>query len=407
MRPNLAPIQLRSPSAVISAVPFLLGFAPFQSLVLVLLGPADPDVAVVRVDLPLRPPDEVTGQRPSSADSPASGPPGSASPRAGPSAADPSGTASPQRERFARWIAEVVPAHVLQHAGPGAQAAVLVFGDAPVRADALPWRDLVRAVGGWLDQHGQHPVVSAYAFEDSWWEYAADDEGARVTHGRVLDADGIAVAFAFADRGEGFASTRAELERTYPAPDHGAEPSSELIAAERAIASARRAGPGAWGEHRRALESRIRAALCRADCCLCPDAMCASEPAASPGELRAGLALASVREPILHTLCTAGDTPRRHRAVRHAASVLDREARAAVDRGSAPIFAVLAVLHWQMGRGTLAGLAAEAALDRQPGMTLPALVSAAVRQGLPPRYWARTMRQFTLEELRREPEGDP
>lgn len=387
MRSHDGPVRLNSPSAVIASVPYLLGFVPEASLVVVLISRTGRDSAAIRLDLP-----DPHGSE--SGDSPATG------------------EAAPM-SRLGRLG---LPDQVLQHVGKDASAAVMAFGTRPVDLGPCPYADVIDAYARRLVERGITILVKAYVHDGRWWNIAEQvDEDApsgggvatclgtmgQLTGRMVLDEDGIAAAFAFADRGEKFAPNRAALELRYPPCDPTHPPPPGYEALQEAVDRSRAAGTRAWTSRRAALEASVRAAICDGQACVCPRRECASRAPASDAALRIALAEATIREPILQTLCLATDRAVGRRAVQVAIGSLEARARTAFDQSAAPIFAVLAVLHWHSGNGTLATIAAEHALSRHPQNTLASLVAQAVRQGLAPEHWSQILRRFSLAELRR------
>ena len=93
-----------------------------------------------------------------------------------------------------------------------------------------------------------------------------------------------------------------------------------------------------------------------------------------------------VRDTVIHDLMT---DPKRRWAV--AAEVLATAVRLIPDRSRAPLATCLAILRWQMGDGSRAMIAVDAAIDADSEYALAHLVGGCVSSGLHPEVWRRDL----------------
>ena len=75
--------------------------------------------------------------------------------------------------------------------------------------------------------------------------------------------------------------------------------------------------------------------------------------------------------------------------------------RRAAPGSAAPAATVLAILRWQQGDGTRAGIAVDRALADDPDYTLAQLVDGCLRAGITPSAWREGLRSLTREQCRR------
>lgn len=110
-----------------------------------------------------------------------------------------------------------------------------------------------------------------------------------------------------------------------------------------------------------------------------------------------------VREPVMYRLLTAA--PHRQRQVLAGARTwFTALTRSLSDDWVAPTAATLAALAWQEGDGAFARIAAGRALAADPSNTLANLIDTAAGSGMPPYSWRQVLIHFGLEALR---QGDP
>ncbi len=109
-----------------------------------------------------------------------------------------------------------------------------------------------------------------------------------------------------------------------------------------------------------------------------------------------------IREPLLWRFAqTYGDeTAEASRAVKQALSGLTQLVRHTPEVIVAPLASCAAALAWQLGNGAVAQIAAERGLRGDRGNVLCDLVFKAVEQGVHPRVWVDMLQSMTLRELR-------
>lgn len=349
-------IIVNSASGLVSCVPYLVGFTPVDSLVMVFMTSPPRLVAVtLRIDL-----------------------------------------VRPQQ-------AAALP-EVLDHLGGALDRSVAFGVDLDVvhllvfAADAadLPAADMVRGVVALCSDRDVEVSQVLAVHDDHMWHYDCDGVGCCPGVGHEVEAEeAVRAQFGLVSAGIGYVPDRAALERSVQAdPEHGID-EGDLAAARRereeatvAVLAGRR-----W---RRGCEDSLIAAM---------RGPFDRETAQRRGATWAvGLADARVREPLLYRLLTVGPQSSRPERLGAARDWLTGLVSMLPDGACAPVAATLAALVWQQGDGAYARIAAERALQCDPGNRLATLIHVACGSGIPPKQWLDVLTSFSLTELR-EPAG--
>lgn len=329
-------IKLSNPAELVSALPYLVGFYPRDSMVVVCLQGPRPRIGLaVRADLP------------------------------------PAG--------YEDELAQSLIGPVLARYPVGVML-VVVGGGRPHPVLGLPGAALVSAVARAFDEHGVVTMQTLWAESldrNATWSCFEGCCG-----GRLPDPAASKVAAAITAAGLVTFADREELERLV-APDD-----DQVLARRGALLDA------AVGELDREL-SEDPDGVTRRHLTLVLDAVDASErgelPVADDQIVRLALALADrpVRDWCLR-LCRSGeadpDTGCRAAAAERLWLALTRATPAPELAGPATLAAFTAYLR---GNGALAGMALERALQAWPGHDLAALLSVALETGMPPSTLAR------------------
>ncbi len=335
-------MRLRTPAEVVVAVPYLLGFQPSDSLVLLVFGGPRSELGLsVRLALP----------------DPADGP-----------------------SELAMHYLPPLRAAAARAEGTGVH--LLVYPDAfddPVMHDLqLPRRELVQEACAAFAADGR-PVREATCVVPAehgyrYWSYFCEDPRCCPIEGRVAgEDDGSDVRFAFVSAGRAPLASRAELVRSL-APQDPDDPAVRVLAAACATARAAldsAAGTDLAGWRRRTVQHLDRAL-----------ADLAGTGAALPVELQGVLAV------VLHADVQARDVllgaaARDHRlpALVTALTPLVRRLPQGLRSASAATAAAAAYL---AGEGALAWTAVDRALEADPRQPLAGVVAQSMAAGLPP-----------------------
>jgi len=357
--------RLSGPEAVIAAIPYLIGFHPQDSVVIVWLR-AQRVALTQRIDVP---------PRASDVDSEAS-------------------------------------ATVAMARSTGADAAVvIVFGDDPGgaaaddqgRSPASPgrhWRaDIATAIGACLRREAVACLDVLHVFRDRWWSYLCRD-GCCPGEGRVLDPQVRAdVAAWLGTPGSAPAASRQAVVASLDAdPQALALVQPEVERAVTALRVRLDGAPSPAGELETWRSEQIRELL--------PifagheDEGPADFPAEAVeldpsrvGQLLVALADVRVRDALLWHLAASSD-PRR--CLMSLLPVLGSAAPGYV----APIATCTAIAAWLVGDGVRASSAAQRALTDDGEYVLGDLVARALAAGLAPSAWREVMGRVSLEECR-------
>jgi hypothetical protein len=327
---------LRSPDHLLAAMPFLIGFHPHDSLVLVWLRRGS--VALTqRVDLPAVPP------------------------------------VSLPADAASRWIAEVLSP--LRHTDADGLVCVVY---APTSAGVAPddFRPLLGELAGQAGAAGLDVLDLLMVRDDEWSRCATgpDDPPCQTC---VLDPQIAAeVREDFVSAGWSHASTRDDLASDLM-PDTRAQ--AVVRAAMRLLAPVR--------DEREAWRDATLEALMRD----LDDVQ--AHTAEQLARVILGLADIRVRDCLLWHLVHRDDLAG---ALRLATAAMV----AAPERHRAPVATVAGITAWLLGDGVRASLCIEAALADDGDYGLAVLVAGALANGLPPRMWRETLDQLSFETCR-------
>lgn len=352
-----APVRITGPSGLVAAVPFLIGFEPAESVVLVFTrSPSGTVVLCLRVDLP-----------------------------------------SDGAEAVTQLISEVRRT-VRRAIGLGARLDRVQTAIFSADASRLPHADLVAGLSRVLAAEGLDVAEGLCVHADRWWSFSCSDGCCPGTGHTSNDAWGVKAAFDLVTAGLGYVANRAALARQL-APDPGLMMAADEIAAALATCRQHRDSGRADTRWRREIEDGLLAWLC------CTRSPQAPETAEAPDERTLALWACSlsdsrVREPILHRLLFEGGARHRSRRLTGARTALIDMVRRVPVPEVAPVAAVLAAIAWQQGDGAFARMAGERALAADPRNTLARLVLDAASSGVPPSEWELLMGRFTPAMLR-------
>ncbi len=352
-----APVRITGPSGLVAAVPFLIGFEPAESVVLVFTrSPSGRVVLCLRVDLP-----------------------------------------SDGAEAVPQLISEVRRT-VRRAIGLGARLDRVQTAIFSADASRLPHADLVAGLSRVLAAEGLDVAEGLCVHADRWWSFSCSDGCCPGTGHTSNDAWGVKAAFDLVTAGLGYVANRAALARQL-APDPGLMTAADEIAAALATCRQHRDSGRADTRWRREIEDGLLAWLC------CTRSPQAPETAEAPDERTLALWACSlsdsrVREPILHRLLFEGGARHRSRRLTGARTALIDMVRRVPVPEVAPVAAVLAAIAWQQGDGAFARMAGERALAADPRNTLARLVLDAASSGVPPSEWELLMGRFTPAMLR-------
>ena len=328
-------LKIRGPADLIEAVPYLLGFHPRASLVLIGLGhdsgrDSDSVTITARVDLA----EVISSDR-------------------------------------------LVDDTVRAVARSGATGVVVVVFDAestPSRTADLPWRTVVDAVDESAERAGLALLDALLVTSDRWWSFVCGDVGCCSPDGQLLEGPSSAAAAAATYAGLVALPNREQLALVLtPESDERRRAILPLLEAaeERAV---RAILDGHSQRHVRAVKRAVFAAARDADSALFPGptGSLLDEQAA---RFAAGLADISLRDAVW----LAVDQRRLD------GRGLWRElARRLPEPYDAPPLFLFGWAEWRAGNGVLAGIAAERALASDPGYTAAELLLAALNHGLDP-----------------------
>ncbi|HEX5495723.1 MAG TPA: DUF4192 domain-containing protein [Mycobacteriales bacterium] len=337
---NRPPLRPGSLTDLVELVPYLLGFHPRDSLVLVALrGPHRRVGVTMRVDLP--------------------------------------------EARRCAGLPAVLAGHVRRDGATEALALVYagvgVDGDPPA---GLPDPPLVRAVASGLADAGLTLVDALYVGAGRWWSYACDRTGCCPPEGRALPAaDGrtspaVATAtyaglVALPDR----RALEQTLERSNPVSDQAVARAEADLATATGAAGAGGTGSGADRDGRQRWRRQVLGEIAGA-----VDEHIAAARAGLPEEWVARFLVALRDEEVRDECCDWVEGDRGERALalwRHLA------ARATSPYDVTPL-ALVAWSAWHTGAGPLARIAVDRVLARDPGCRLAILLDQALERGINP-----------------------
>lgn len=343
-------VRITGPSGLVAAVPYLVGFAPVESVVVVLLTPPPRSVALsLRMDLDL--------------------------------GADTGVDAAVEVLGDALDRA-IVFGTVLD------RAHLVVFSEA---AGGLPAEELIESLVVMLAERGVDVGEVISTTGDRRWCYTQQHPHPCPAEGHPLERSEMLAAQASLVRaGVGYLTSRSELVESIALDPDRALPAEALTRAKGERDARVRSGDGVgW---RRLQEDTLWTAFDSAY----DDAALASRGAA----WAVALADSRVREPVLFRVLVGLGPSRRQELLAGARMWLSALVARAPGSDGGPVAATLAAVAWQQGDGAFARIAAVRALEAQPGNTLGELILAACSSGMPPREWIRVLASFGLHELR-------
>ena len=369
-------IRVSGASGLVTSVPYLLGFEPRDSFVVVFTCRDSGRVVLcLRVDAP------TIAQSPSEP-------------------WDVGGRADEAASAAAELPLEIGVA-VRRALAAGAQlevAHVVLFSN---RALERPLRDTSLKLREELLEQGVELGEWLAATGDHWWHYSCPRPGCCPPTGRQCDdSAGTRAAFDLVTAGIGFAVSREALADRL-LPDGSALLPAEVMArvlAESVLHAVSRRGAVGW---RRAREDELVTMASPVGTGACSMDSGVAEPDEDLRAARWAVALQDprVREPLMHRLMFGGSATRRVARQQAARAMLTELVR----RTPAPevaAVATLAAVAWQQGDGAFARLAAERALAADSGNVLAGLIRHAAGSGLPPSQWQEVLASYTPAMLR-------
>lgn len=370
VRVGIPPIGLPGPDAVAAALPYLLGFQPEHSIVLLWLED-DRLQLVQRVDLP----DTALGDldRQSYVDA----------------------LLTPGCQTGARRLIACI---VTPHSA----------GDA---AGPLPFASLVDTLAATLVQRDHHLLeallvaregsIAAESAPDSatsdepatrWWSFLCT-QGCCPRRGRLVPASvSLAVAAAFTLEGVAVARSRTDVARSM-----SGEPALQAKVGRRLRKRSIPSGSAQREQWRQARIEHVRILLGLQAPGQSPSAYPDPESQIlnerDLADLLHGLMDVRVRDCLLWSLSRTAD-------LRHVLALLLQGLRAAPPAYRAPIATTLAIGTWLLGDGARASIALEQALTADPAYTLARLLDVALRSGMPPARWSAMMADLSEAQCR-------
>lgn len=348
-------VQIHSPSGLWGCLPYLVGFDPDDSLMLVFMGPRPRRVVLtLRLDLDI------------------------------------------QDEPNASLIMRNMLTSTVQRAqAHGVDIRLVHIVVSSKSASQLPAAGVVLTSMLTLDSCGIE-IGEAFACDGQMlWCYDEWDDDGDIGEGHPLELDEVdAARFALVTRGYGFAPSRSDLELALEPHPEGPFSDAEWQQAMSRKEKALQGSAHAQRTWRRGEEDHLVSALSGAQVdverarCLAP-------------RWAAALADARIREPVMFRLLTGPPSEQHRHTVATARQWLSAAAVVCPDTALAPIAATLAAVSWQQGDGAFARIAAERALRADPQNSLGSLIASAAVSGLPPSTWLNVLRAFGLEGLRR------
>ncbi|HEY7045986.1 MAG TPA: DUF4192 domain-containing protein [Jatrophihabitantaceae bacterium] len=319
-------LRVRNPGDLIEAIPYLLGFHPRASLVVV--GLADIRITVTaRVDL-----DDLT---------------------------DPT------------VLAETLRVLATSQA---TRAVAAVYADPPhqVAKRDLPHGELVHDLGAGTERFGIELVEVVLVADGRWWSYGCTDDDCCPDEGRPLPGDTSPTRAAATYAGLVALADRDELVAQLEPYDTGQRALLEPAIAEHENLAVSAVVGGYDGRRRRSVKRAIFAAAREADRSLFPEGELSDDEACR-------FAVALAETPIRDAVWLAVDQGRLD------GRALWRELarRLPPPYDAAPLF-LYGWASWRDGRGPLAGIAAERALASDPDYTAAELLLGALQHGLDP-----------------------
>jgi hypothetical protein len=327
-------LHVRDPGDLIEAVPYLLGFHPRDSLVIVGLDDRFRVGVTARVDLA--------------------------------ELADPA----------------VLPATLRVLADASAAHAVAIIYDGspdPIARGALPWRDLVDDAGRWASTSGVTLVDALLVARGRWWSYVCAGSDCCPEEGRAVPGDASPSAAAATYAGLVALSGREELSAALEPDDDAARAGLEPLLAECENASVAAALGGHDKRRQRSVKRAIFASARDAD-----QSLFVGTSGRLSDEQVCRFAAALTEIPVRDAVWLAVD----QRRLDGRALWREIARRVPAPYDAAPLF-LFGWASWRDGDGPNASIAVDRALVSDPGYTAADLLRAALAHGLDPRRTPR------------------
>jgi len=372
-RPGRSTIGLSGPDALIASVPYLVGFAPARSLVVVWCAGRRQEVALTaRVDLPPEPMSaDVVDAVVRSMLSPLPGLPADARPFLLTFPDAPADASGPPADGSGRWGG--LPA------------------DGSGRWGGLPAHHLVEEGDRALRAAGRAPLDALCVVDDRWWSYLCDDPSDCERCGGEVDPSArLEVAAMFVAAGRAPVSSREDLVAEVAAGPSAAVRRMRTLIADTGYTPPRRRRSGllpgpklsvplasvCWSAMRRIVEQ--------------PDG-----GGAGPDDLArllVGLQDLRLRDAFVTLVMQQESEP--------ATAALVRAVTLAPARFIAPAAGSLAMIRYLHGDGARAWAAVDRCWGDDPQYSLAGLVASAVAAGMPPHGFREVWTSFDPEDLR-------
>lgn len=337
-------LVLTSPDTVLSAIPYLLGFAPSDSIVIVWLQGRH-ILLTQRADLP---------------------------------------TAAAEEDAWVDLL--------FSHAAVKMCESVIVVAYCADPAAA----EVVAQIRARAAIEDLRVVDALRTHGDRWWSLLCKDDDCCDQAGRPIDAsDRAAIGAEFAIRGVAPSGTREEIAAELTADPVGRVAVIALLAeraAERAAVMADDRDGAAREARRDALIEAGRRALQGQT----------SDARHSAADLIEGLADIRVRDTLMWECSGLWKDE-----LRVARATLAHAVTVAPPGKVAPVATMAAIMAWLLGDGVRASVALERAWIDDPDYSLGQLIAAAVQGGLPPDGWRASIQQLTREECRHGFQPEP
>lgn len=349
-------IQIHSPSGLWGCLPYLVGFHPDESLVLVFMGPRPRRVVLtLRLDLDIAEDQNANAIMRDMLD-------------------------STMRRAQAHGV-DVRLAHIVV----ASRFAEQLPGAGVVLTAMLTLDGCGIEVGEMFASDGQHMW-----FYDDW----GDDDCVEGECYPIDHDEADSARFGLITHGYGFAASRTDLELALEPHSDGTFSMRDWQEALERKAQGLGGSARSQRTWRRAEEDHLVSILSSGN--VDDEVVLASAP-----RWAAALAEARIREPVMFRLLTGPHDEAQRRAVAAARQWLCAATVRCPDVAVPPVAATLAAVSWQQGDGAFARIAAERALRADPTNSLGQLIAAASVSGLPPATWLNVLRAFSLEGLRR------
>ena len=350
------PIHVTSPTAMIASLPYLVGFIPHDSVVLLFLAEHSNQVVVsLRVDLP--PVDDAAVE-----------------------------------DDVVAMITETVRGSLALEVDLHMAHLVLWHDDANASAHRRLVTSLTRSLQDLGIRTGHCLATDGLAM----WDYGPGHSECCTTSGHTLDGEEVErIRFALVVSELGFVPSRSVLASSLtPAITLLSE--AGFTDARAMLTTAEFEGFG--DDWRREVEDDLVAACQR---------RCDPTELATVGAIWAvALSDARVREPLMYRLLQVSPPQERRRGLSNCRAWLTALTTMTPEPYQPAVAATLAAVTWQLGDGAFATIAAEKALSTQPNNSLARIVQASAKSGVPPQKWHAILDSIGLAQLRGTQQAD-